>query len=150
MRKKCGSIRMCIDFRALNRLTIRENYPLPLIEDCIEYLDSNKCFSQIDLKNGFHQVPMNKNSVEFTSFVSPRGQFEFNYMPFGLKNGPSVFQRFMSEILQDLIRSKEIIVYMDDILIASKTIEAHFNHVLACFPILDDLFLRSLELLDHC
>lgn len=91
VKKKNGELRMCVDYRAINKLTIRDNYPLPLIEDCIEYLDGKRCFSLLDLKNGFHQVQMEEKSIELTSFVTPNGQFEYLCMPFGLKNGPSVF-----------------------------------------------------------
>lgn len=125
VRKKTGAIRMCIDYRALNRLTIRDNYPLPLIEDCIEYLDGKKCFSLLDLKSGFHQVKMEEKSVQYTSFVTPHGQFEFLRMPFGLKNGPSVFQRFITSVLDEFIRAHEIVVYMDDILVATATPDSH-------------------------
>lgn len=125
VRKKNGEIRMCVDYRALNRLTVRDNYPLPLIDDCIEHLEGKKCFSLLDLKSGFHQVIMEEKSVQYTSFVTPHGQFEYVRMPFGLKNGPSVFQRFITNVFDDLIRSRDIVVYMDDILVATTTADAH-------------------------
>lgn len=127
VKKKNGELRMCIDYRALNKVTIRDNFPLPLIEDCLEYLDSKSCFSILDLKNCFHQVLMDPDSIPFTSFVTPFGQFEYDRMPFGLKNGPSVFQRFISTILNDMIRASEIVVYMDDILIATATANDHLT-----------------------
>lgn len=121
VKKKTGELRMCIDYRALNKVTVRNNFPLPLIEDCLEYLDAKKCFSILDLKNGFHQVAMDTESIPYTSFVTPFGQYVYIKMPFGLKNGPSVFQRFISTILNDMIRAREIVVYMDDILVATET-----------------------------
>lgn len=87
---------MCVDYRALNKVTVRDNFPLPLIDDCLEYLDRKLCFSIVDLRNGFHQVHMEPESIQYTAFVTPFGQFEYTKMPFGLKNGPSVFQRFIS------------------------------------------------------
>lgn len=138
VKKKGGELRMCIDYRALNKVTVRDNFPLPLIEDCLEYLDRKQCFSILDLKNGFHQVHMDPESIPYTSFVTPFGQFEYIKMPFGLKNGPSVFQRFISTILNDMIRQREIVVYMDDILIATFTPDQHLT-------ILRKLFKRLVE-----
>lgn len=127
VRKKNGEMRMCIDYRSLNKITVRDNFPLPLIDDCLEYLDSKHCFSLIDLKNGFHHVTMDPDSIPYTSFVTPYGQFEYVQMPFGLRNGPSVFQRFITTILHEMIMSREIVVYMDDILVATVTPEEHLK-----------------------
>lgn len=119
VKKKNGETRMCVDYRALNKLTVRDNYPLPLIDYCIEHLDSKSCFSVLDLKNGFHQIKMSDESVKFTSFVTPSGQFAYDYMPFGLSNGPAYFQRTLTNILREMIDAHEIVVYMDDIVIAT-------------------------------
>lgn len=127
VKKRSGEMRMCVDYRALNAITVRDNYPLPLIDDCIEYLSNKKYFSVLDLKSGFHQVDVSSDSVKYTSFVVPGGQYEYLKMPFGLKNAPSVFQRFVSEILQSLIVSRKIVVYMDDILLATETVDEHFG-----------------------
>lgn len=126
-RKKTGEYRMCVDYRGLNKLTIRDNYPLPLIDYCIEYLDSRECFSILDLKDGFHQVKMADESIKYTSFVTPNGQYEYVRMPFGLKNGPSVFQRFITDIFRDMIENREIVVYMDDILLATRDAASHLE-----------------------
>lgn len=138
VRKKNGEIRMCIDYRSLNKITVRDNFPLPLIDDCLEYLDGKQCFSILDLKNGFHQIPMDANSIPYTSFVTPQGQYEYVKMPFGLRNGPAVFQRFISTVLDDMIRSREIVVYMDDIVVATVTPDEHIQ-------ILSKLFRRLVE-----
>lgn len=127
VKKKTGEYRMCVDYRGLNRLTVRDNFPLPLIEDCLEYLEGKRCFSIMDLKSGFHQVMVDEDSVKYTSFVTPHGQYEYTRMPFGLKNGPAVFQRFITSILDDLIRTRKIVVYMDDIIVATKTPLEHLE-----------------------
>lgn len=92
VRRKNGDLRMCVDYRSLNRITLKDNFPLPAIEDCLDYLGNKKYFSTLDLENSFHQVPMHEESIHYTAFVTPLGQFEFCYMPFGLKNAGSVFQ----------------------------------------------------------
>lgn len=129
---------MCVDYRTLNKLTIRDNFPLPLIEDCLEYLSGKKYFSLLDLKSGFHQVPVDEDSIKFTSFVTPSGQYEYLRMPFGLKNAPSVFQRFIYLILKEFITSGQIIVYMDDILLGGATFDEHhriLGEVLKCLAL---------------
>lgn len=127
VKKKNGNIRLCVDYRPLNKLIIRDNYPLPLIEDCLDYLSEKNCFSLLDLKNGFYHVRMHEDSIPYTSFVVPGGQYEYLRMPFGLRNGPSVFQRFVSNILRDMIQSNEIVVYMDDILVATQGPKEHMR-----------------------
>lgn len=133
--KKTGDIRMCVDYRTLNKITVRDNYPLPLIEDCLEYFQGNKYFTTLDLRNGFHQVEMDPDSIKYTSFVTPNGQYEYVRMPFGLKNAPSVFQRFIKKILSPFIQRGEIVIFMDDISLATKTFAEHIDllrRVLQC------------------
>lgn len=125
VKKKNGQSRLCIDYRGLNKKTVRDNYPMPIAEDCLEYLSKKNMFTLLDLKSGFHQVKMAENSRRYTSFVTPCGQYEYLKMPFGLKNAPAVFQRFINNILKDFIIKREIVVYMDDILIASSSISEH-------------------------
>lgn len=127
VKKKSGDIRLCVDYRAINKITLRENWPLPLIDDCIEFLGGKDCFSIVDLKSGFHQLRMEEASIKFTSFVTPNGQYEYTRMPFGLKNGPSVFQRFVTNIFRDMIENGEIIIYIDDILVATGGAEQHLK-----------------------
>lgn len=91
---------MCVDYRALNKALIRDNYPLPLIDDQLDAL-RGKCFYSSH-KDGFYHVAMAPDSVQYTSFVTPMGQFEFLRMPFGLKIGPQLFQRFVSEVMAEL------------------------------------------------
>lgn len=115
--KKDGSYRICIDYRQLNRKIIRDRFPMPLIEDCIDSLSNAKVFSTLDLKNGFFHVPVAEDSRKYTSFVTPDGQFEFIKTPFGLCNSPSSFLRFVEEVFRDLIRQKVVLTYMDDLIV---------------------------------
>lgn len=126
-RKKNGEYRLCVDYRTLNKYLIRDNYPLPLIEDQIDVLNGKKYFSLIDLKDGFYHIEIESDSVKYLSFVTPFGQYSFRRMPFGLKTAPSAFQRFINTALKELIESGDVVVYMDDILVATLTIEHHFE-----------------------
>lgn len=127
MKKKNGTTRMCVDYRALNKTTIRDNFPLPLIEDCLGYLNGKQYFSLLDLKSGFHHVRMADDSIKYTSFVTPDGQYEYIRMPFGLRNAPSVFQRYIYRALQKYIDAGKIVVCMDDLLLASDTLDEHIT-----------------------
>lgn len=142
VRKKDGTLRMCVDFRALNKVTVRDHFPLPVIEDCLEYLGGKKYFSTLDLKSGFHQVPMQDESKHITAFVTPMGQYEYNYMPFGLTNAPPVFQRFISTVLKPLIESNKISVFMDDIMVATQTMDEHQQILTELFQLLTAAGLR--------
>lgn len=125
--KKTGEIRMCVDFRQLNKNTAKLNYPIPLIDDLLERLNNKKFFSKLDLKNAFFHVSMNEESVKYTSFITPLGQFEFLKMPFGLKNAPSTFQMFINKVFNDLVRQGKVIIYLDDIMIATENINDHLE-----------------------
>lgn len=123
--KKDGTKRMCVDYKPLNKIMIRDSFPLPLIDDCLERMEGNRYFTTLDLKNGFHQINMSEESIQYTAFVVPMGQYEYTKMPFGLKVGPGVFQRFMNWVLEEFIREGSVITYMDDITLVSKTIPEH-------------------------
>lgn len=129
VRKKNGEIRLCIDYRELNKITVKENFPTPNIDDCIDQLRKKKYYTKLDLKSGFHHVKVAESSIKFTSFVTPLGQFEYLRMPFGLTNAPRVFQRFVDSIFRDLIDKNQIITYLDDILIATEAIDEHLSIV---------------------
>ena len=109
--KKDGTYRVCIDYRRLNAKIIRDRFPMPLIEDCIDALTRAKVFSVIDPKNGFFHVNIAEDSRKFTSFVTPDGQFEFLKTPFGLCNSPTSFLRFVVEVFGDLVRRKIVLTY---------------------------------------
>ncbi|CAH2229081.1 jg21182 [Pararge aegeria aegeria] len=121
VQKKTGDKRLCIDYRALNRKTKKEHYPLPRIEDQLDQLTGNKIFTSLDLASGYYQISIAEESRHKTAFVTPDGQYEYNRMPFGLVNAPSVFQRTINKILLEA-KIKYALVYMDDILIPSKDV----------------------------
>lgn len=125
VQKKNREFRLCVDYRELNKNTVRENYPLPVIEDLLDRLHEKKYFTILDLRNGFHHVNVASESVKFTSFITPIGQFEYLKMPFGLKNAPSVFQRYINNIFKDLIIADKVFIYLDDILVATKSLSEH-------------------------
>jgi hypothetical protein len=113
---------MCVDFRELNAYTIKDKYPMPRIDDRLDRLGRGVFFTSLDLASGFHQIPIHSNSIHKTGFVTPDGHFEFLRMPFGLANAPAVFQRAINDALGEL-KYTVAVVYMDDILIPSTTIE---------------------------
>lgn len=122
VRKKDGKQRMCVDYRMLNSLTIKERYPMPNIDDEIARLSGQTYFVTLDLTSGYYQVPISEQSRPLTSFVTPDGQYEFNRMPFGLANAPAVFQRMMNKVLGP-VRYDGATAYIDDVLIYGKNVE---------------------------
>ena len=127
--KKDGTMRVCIDYRYLNKKIIRDRFPMPLIEDCIDALTGARFFSVLDLKNGFFHVPVAESSRKYTSFVTPDGQYEFTKTPFGLCNSPTSFLRFIGEVFQELVRSKVVITYMDDLIVPGTSEENAFENL---------------------
>lgn len=121
VQKKTGEKRLCVDYRALNRKTKKDHYPLPRVEDQLDLLAGNTVFTSLDLASGYYQIPMAEESRHKTAFVTPDGQYEYNRMPFGLVNAPSVFQRTINKILLEA-KIKYAIVYMDDVLIPAKNV----------------------------
>lgn len=126
--KKDGSLRMCIDYRALNQATISNAYPLPRIDDLLDQLSGSHYFTSLDLTAGYHQLPLCPSDIEKTAFRTPFGTYQYKVLPFGLKNAPSVFQRTMNKLLHKYI-GKCVLVYLDDILIYSPTAELHLQHL---------------------
>lgn len=123
VKKRDGSDRMCVDYRALNAITVKDRYPLPLIEDHIDRLGKSKFFSCLDMATGFHQIGLDSGSIPKTAFVTPEGHFEYLKMPFGLANAPVVYQRIITNTLKPLIESGKILVYVDDVLILANSID---------------------------
>ncbi|KAL0901247.1 hypothetical protein ABMA27_006539 [Loxostege sticticalis] len=120
--KKNGESRLCVDYRALNRKTVKDKYPMPLIEDQIDKLQGHTVFTTLDLSQGYHQIPVSEESKHLTAFVTPDGHFEYNRMPFGLTNAPAVFQRMVHSLLNKH-KVPGVLAYMDDIVIGSKSID---------------------------
>nr|GFB41548.1 putative reverse transcriptase domain-containing protein [Tanacetum cinerariifolium] len=128
VKKKDGSFRMCIDYRELNKLTIKNRYPLPWIDDLFDQLQGSRYFSKIDLQSGYHQLRVRKEDIPKTAFRTRYGHFEFTVMPFGLTNAPAVFMDLMNRVYR-LYLDKFVIVFIDDILIYSKSKKEHEVHL---------------------
>lgn len=122
--KKGGGLRMCIDYRALNKATVKNRYPLPRIDDLFDDLQGAKYFSSLDLASGYHQIRIPDEDRPKTAFRTPFGLFQYRVLSFGLTNAPATFQAAMTSMLGPLLR-KGVLVYLDDILIYSKTWEEH-------------------------
>lgn len=121
-------VRVVIDYRKLNEKTINDKFPIPQIEEILDNLGKSTYFSTLDLKSGFHQIPMDKNSQEKTAFSTDQGHFEFTRMPFGLKNGPATFQRAMNNVLHGLI-GNICYVYLDDIIVVGFNLDNHIENL---------------------
>ncbi|GJT66259.1 putative reverse transcriptase domain-containing protein [Tanacetum coccineum] len=128
VKKKDGSFRMCIDYRELNKLTVKNRYPLPRIDDLFDQLKGSQFFSKIDLRFRYHQLRVLEDDIPKTAFRTRYGHFEFIVMPFGLTNAPKVFMDFNNRVCRPYL-DKFVIVFIDDILIYSKTQEEHLREV---------------------
>ena len=128
VKKKDGSLRFCIDYRKLNKITKRDVYPLPRIDDSINILGKAKFFSTFDLNSAYWQIPVNKEDREKTAFICHSGLYEFDVMPFGLSNAPATFQRFMDLIFAG-IKWISCLIYLDDIIVFSNSFEDHLKDV---------------------
>jgi hypothetical protein len=130
VKKKDGALRMCIDYRAVNKQTIKNRYPLPKIDQLLDTLQGSTCFSSLDLHSGYHQIRLHPDDCPKTAFSTPTGHYEYLVIPMGLSNAPSTFQAVMNNIFRDML-GVSVLIYLDDILVYSKTPELHAQHVKA-------------------
>ena len=159
VRKKCGGVRICGDFRKVNSVTRKDAFPIPRIQDCLDALGSSMYFSTLDMTSSYNQVPIREEDIPKTAFVTKHGLFEYKTMPFGLCNAPSTFQRMMELILRGL-QWKTCLVYLDDVIVFSTSFQEHLERLtiilekireanLKLKPVKCSLFQKEVEFLGH-
>ena len=136
VKKRDSSFRYCIDFRNINNVTVKDNFPLPRIDSVLQSLNGSSCFSSLDLKSGYWQIPILEKDRNKTAFSTDAGTFRFCRMPFGLCNAPATFQRLMQVILEPVL-NKFAMVYLDDIIIYSRNFEEHIKHLEEVFSLIE-------------
>ena len=163
VRKKDGTLRFCVDYRALNAVTKPDVFPIPRIDDLLDQLGQCTIFSTLDLAAGYWQIKVHPDSQEKITFTTHKSLYEFLVMPFGLRNAPTTFQRTMQEVLRELNPENGpdfVSVYIDDVLIFSRNLEDHIKHIQQVVQRIADCGLklkpdkchfarREVEFLDH-
>jgi hypothetical protein len=144
VKKKDGSWRFCIDYRALDALTVKNKHPLHVVEELLDELAGAKWFTKIDLRSGYHQICIAAGDEYKTTFHTHQGLYEFRVMLIDLTDAPATFQHIMNTIFSHLLQ-KYVLVFMDDILVYSPTLEDHVNHLSAVFQVLakHQLFIKE-------
>jgi len=127
VRKRSGDLRLCVDLRPLNARVERQRYSFPVIEECLSRLANKRVFTLLDLRDGFHQINVHPDSKKYFTFSTPDGQFEFTRLPFGYCESPAEFQKRLVQVLQPFIRNDKLLVYIDDILIPSVSVEDNLS-----------------------
>ncbi|GJS55749.1 putative reverse transcriptase domain-containing protein [Tanacetum coccineum] len=146
VKKKDGSFWMCIDYRELNKLTVKNRYPLPRIDDLFDQFQGSSVYSKIDLRSGYHQLRVRDEDIPNTAFRTRYGHYEFHVMPFGLINTPAVFMDLMNRVSKPYL-DKFVIVFIDEILIYSKSKEEHAKHLKLILELLkkEELYTKFLK-----
>jgi Reverse transcriptase (RNA-dependent DNA polymerase) len=134
--KPDGSLRFCVDYRKLNSITVKDTYPLPRMDESIDSLGDAAIFSTLDCNSGYWQIPINEEDRDKTTFTSHVGAYRFIRMPFGLCNAPATFQRSL-DIILSRVKCKSCLVYLDDVIVFSRTIEEHFGHLQEVLSLLE-------------
>ncbi|WP_354666198.1 reverse transcriptase family protein [Nostoc sp. GT001] len=135
VKKKDGSLRLCIDYRQLNRVTVKNKYPLPRIDELFDRFQGSSVFSKIDLRTGYHRIRVKDADVMKTAFRTRYGHFEFIVMPFGLTNAPTVFMALMNRVFQPYL-DRFVVVFIDDILVYSRSDSEHEEHLATVLGVL--------------